>query len=129
MDFDMLFDALGTFGDRSWPDAAFIIEKGVEKDKEGKTLSKYRHLPHHSKGVKSSTEHGSVDLPHLRNALARANQVKPVKEAAASYRSRAVAHLNRHANALLKTRKGKAGYEEVQALFEEFKIPFEKGEE
>lgn len=117
MDKSELFDAMdeatyeftsGKFGDRSFPDASFIIERGAEKDDEGKTLQKFRHLPHHNKNAKSSTQNSSVDLPHLRNALARVNQVKPVKEGAASYRSRAQRHLNAHANALLKTRKEKA---------------------
>jgi hypothetical protein len=99
--------AQGLFGDRSWPDAAFVVEKGAEKDEKGRTLQKYRHLPHHSKSVKKATEHGTVDLPHLRNALARVNQVKPVKEGAAAYRKRAQSHLSRHANKLLKTRQEK----------------------
>jgi hypothetical protein len=92
------------YGDASFPDAAFIIEKGAEK-KDGKTVHKFRHLPHHTKGATDPNAHGTVDLPHLRNALARVNQVKPVKESAASYRKRALAHLDRHANKLLKTRK------------------------
>lgn len=131
MDSEKFFDSIkesaekiakALFGDRSWPDAAFVVEKGAEKDDQGKTLQKYRHLPHHSKGVKSATEHTTVDLPHLRNALARVNQVKPVKESGAGFRKRASAHLNRHANALLKTRKGKADYEEIQALCKEYSI-------
>lgn len=93
------------WGDRTFPDAAFIVEKGAEKDESGKTLQKYRHLPHHKKTVKSSTENGSVDLPHLRNALARVSQVNPVKEDASGFRSRAKTHLLRHAKALLKTHK------------------------
>ena len=110
------------YGDKSFPDAAFIVEKGAEKDESGKTLQKYRHLPHHTKSATDPNAHGTVDLPHLRNAFARVNQVKPVKEAAASYRSRAQSHLNRHANALLKSRKGKADYEEVKAICKEFNV-------
>ena len=46
------------------PDSAFLyVESG---DKDDKSL---RHLPYKSK-------EGSVDLPHLRNAIARANQIK-----------------------------------------------------
>jgi hypothetical protein len=107
MDFDKLFEALSVFGDKSFPDAAFMVEKGAEKDKEGKTLQKFRHLPHHKKTVKSPTENGSVDLPHLRNALARANQVKPVKENATTFRKRSMSHLQTHAKALLKSYKSK----------------------
>jgi len=96
------------FGDRSFPDASFVVEHGAEKDENGKTLQKFRHLPHHSKNAKSSTENGSVDIPHLRNALARVNQVKPSKESASGFRSRAKKHLEAHARALLKTHKSEA---------------------
>lgn len=121
----------GKFGDRTFPDAAFVIENGAEKDEKGKTLQKYRHLPHHNKGVKSATENGSVDLPHLRNALARVNQVKPVKESVSSFRSRASSHLRRHAKTLLKTYKEKASaatqrLEKIRLLCEEFKVEIEE---
>src|SRR5690242_12339367 len=51
------------------PDSSFAyIEAGGEKDKEGKTVPRsLRHLPY--KGAD-----GAVDLPHLRNALARVQQ-------------------------------------------------------
>jgi len=68
------------FANRSFPDAAFIVEKGAEKAKDGKAKAEFRHLPHHEKNVKSSTENSSVNLSQLRNALSRVNQVKPVKE-------------------------------------------------
>ncbi len=135
MDNEKLFDYLqdaaeqlteALFGDRSWPDAAFIIEHGAEKDENGKTLQKYRHLVHHSKTATSPTDNGSVDLPHLRNALARCNQVKPIKESAAGFRKRARAHLDKHANVLLKTRKEQADYDQIKALFDEFNIEIEK---
>jgi hypothetical protein len=53
------------------PDSAFFyIETGGEKDEEGKTKPRsLRHLPY-------KDETGKVDLPHLRNAIARAPQVK-----------------------------------------------------
>ena len=108
MDFDKLFSSLSeTWGGRSWPDAAFVVEQNAAKDKSGKTLQKFRHLPHHKKTVTSPTDNGSVDLPHLRNALARSGQVKPVKESAASFRKRAQSHLQTHAKSLLKTYKSK----------------------
>lgn len=52
------------------PDSAFII---IEPDyKNGKTDNKNaRHLPY-------KDDKGKVDLPHLRNALARCNQLVPV---------------------------------------------------
>ena len=48
------------------PDSAFaVIEPGGSKDSEGKTIPRsLRHLPYKDKN-------GNVDLPHLRNALAR----------------------------------------------------------
>ena len=67
------------------PDSAFAyIEPGGKKDKEGKTTPRsLRHYPHHDKD-------GKVDVPHLRNALARAAQ-NP------STGKKALAHLKRHA--------------------------------
>ncbi len=108
--------AIALFGDRSWPDAAFLVEKGAKKDDAGKTLQAYRHLPHHNKNVKSPTENTSVDIPHLRNALARVNQVKPLIENKVGFISRAKSHLEAHAKALLKTRKEKASMKEVKEL-------------
>ena len=96
------------YGDKSFPDAAFIVEKGAEKDDKGKILQKYRHLPHHTKSATDPMANGTVDLPHLRNALARVNQVEPVKEAAVSFRKRAASHLQRHAKALLESYKSKS---------------------
>jgi len=116
--------AEAAFGDASFPDAAFLVEHGAEKDKSGKTLSKYRHLPHHNKNVQSPTENSSVDLPHLRNALARVSQVKPVKEDGAGFVSRAQAHLQRHAKALLKSNKAEI-CAEAQLICKEFNISLE----
>ena len=79
----------------SLPDAAFAIVYT-----KGKT--KIRKLPHHNKNVKSPTENSSVDIPHLRNALARVNQIK---DTPASIVSKAKTHLENHAKALLKTHK------------------------
>jgi hypothetical protein len=93
-----------SYGDASWPDAAFIVEKGAPKE-DGRTVHAYRHLPHHKSSVKSPTENGSVDLPHLRNALARAGQVKPKQESKDSYVARAKAHLSAHARVLLKSHR------------------------
>lgn len=77
------------------PDAAFAyIESGGKKDSDGKTTPRsLRHLPHHNENVKSSTEKGSVDLPHLKNALARVSQTK----LPASAKAKAEAHLKAHA--------------------------------
>lgn len=93
------------------PDAAFaIIESGGKKDKDGKTEPRrLRHLPHHTDNVKSPTENSSVDLTHLRNALARAPQMK----LSGALKKRAISHLEAHAKELLKTRKAKEGREEL----------------
>lgn len=53
------------------PDSSFAyIEKGGKKDKDRKTVPRsLRHLPYKDAS-------GKVDLPHLRNAIARAPRVK-----------------------------------------------------
>ena len=54
-------------------------------------------MPHHGTAVKSAGENKSVDLPHLRVALARVNQIS----ASDAVKSRARAHLEAHAKELL----------------------------
>lgn len=53
------------------PDSAFMyIEDGGKKDDEGKTAPRsLRHLPY-------KNHEGNIDLPHVRNALARLDQVE-----------------------------------------------------
>lgn len=100
----------------SLPNAAFAaVEKGYS---EGKNKSA-RHLPHHSKGVKSATENSSVDLPHYKNALSRVNQIKSVlgTESDSSLRKKAAAHLEKH-RSVLKTSKANFSKFEL-ALWEE----------
>lgn len=93
-----LFSRLFSRGDKaewttayinSLPDSAFaVIEPGGKKDGEGRTTPRsLRHLPHHDAD-------GAIDMPHLRNAMARMNQTMP-----AEMRGRAAAHLKRHASA------------------------------
>lgn len=101
-------DAYEAFGDASFPDAAFIVEKGADK-KAGKSVQKFRHLPHHRKSATDPADNKSVDIPHLRNALARVAQVKPVSEAKEEFVRRARAHLMKHARALLKSHKEALG--------------------
>lgn len=76
------------------PDAAFAyIESGGKKDESEKTVPRNkRHFPHHNKSVKSGTENNTVDIPHLRNALARVPQ--------SPFGSKAKGHLEAHAKAL-----------------------------
>jgi hypothetical protein len=55
------------------PDSSFaVVEKGGKKNGESKTVPRnFRHLPF-------KKADGSIDLPRLRNALARMNQIKSV---------------------------------------------------
>ena len=77
------------------PDAAFaIILSGGKKDDEGKTTPRtLRKLPHHGPSVNNGSEKASVDLPHLRNALARLPQSKLTR----TEKSKALSHLKIHA--------------------------------
>ncbi|MEM3646545.1 MAG: hypothetical protein QW334_00170 [Thermofilum sp.] len=81
------------------PDAAFAyIAPGGEKDEEGKTKPRsLRYLPHHDKNVKDPDENDTVDIPHLKNALARLPQADIPQDA----KEKAKAHLLKHAKALL----------------------------
>jgi hypothetical protein len=55
-----------------------FVEKTGKKDDSGLTIPKTaRHLPHHPKDGGATGTGGTVDLPHLRNALARVGQVRP----------------------------------------------------
>jgi len=65
------------------PDSAFAyISPGGKKDGEGKTIPRtLRHLPYKNAG-------GQVDLPHLRNALARLSQTNIPQAAKASVLSK-----------------------------------------
>ena len=56
------------------PDSAFALVVKGEKDSEGKTVPRTnRNLPHHD-------ANGKVDLPHLRNAMARVTHTSLSKE-------------------------------------------------
>lgn len=104
------------------PDAAFAyIEPGGEKDEEGKTVPRsLRHFPHHTMDVKDPDEHDTVDLPHLRNALARAPQ--------SPFGEKALPHLRRHAKALgvgeaAEEEKGKKAEDAPEAIQEREEEP------
>ncbi|KKN42119.1 hypothetical protein LCGC14_0716510 [marine sediment metagenome] len=87
------------------PDAAFaIILPGGEKDDDSKTVPRsLRVLPHHTGAVKTGSEHTTLDLPRLRNGLARISQT----DLTDAQRSKAQAHLDRHADEVLPSRGGK----------------------
>lgn len=86
------------------PDVAFaIILDGGKKDEEGKTIPRsLRKLPHHNENVKDSNDSGTVDLAHLRNALARL----PQSNMPSSAKAHAERHLRKHAKIMLKADNG-----------------------
>jgi hypothetical protein len=69
------------------PDSAFaVISKGGTKDDQNKTVPRaLRHLPHHKAD-------GSLDVPHLRNALARLPQTDLSTEEFAEAKRHLCAH-------------------------------------
>ncbi len=81
------------------PDSAFAcILSGGEKDEDGKTTPRsLRKLPHH-------TAEGSVDMPHLRNAMSR----EPQTDMPPAMHSKAKSHLQGHMG-------GKADHEPIEA--------------
>lgn len=83
----------------SLPDSAFIYIEPGYKEGENKNA---RHLPY-------KDDKGKIDIPHLRNALARCNQIKPVlgKVSPAQMRKSACAKANSLAKKHLKSRKTK----------------------
>jgi len=84
------------------PNAAFAVVEPCWR-----TRKDARHLPHHKPSVKNPNENSSIDLPHLRNALARMNQIKAVCPGVSTeaIRARAKRHLIRHAKAVLPSSK------------------------
>lgn len=85
----------------SLPDEAFAyIAPGGKKDEEGKTVPRsLRYFPHHNEKVKDPDDNDTVDIPHLRNALARVPQSNLDDKA----KQEALDHLRKHAEALLPT--------------------------
>lgn len=103
------------------PDSAFAVVEPAYKsdDTENKNA---RHLPHHSGSgdLGKSKSNANIDVTHYRNALARANQVKPVTDSISteSLRSKAASHLARHRD-VLKTVKSKEE-EKVDELLKKY---------
>ena len=101
------------------PDSAFAgVEPGGKKDDEGKTVPRtLRHLPHH-------TADGSLDLPHLRNALARVEQME---DGGPEFKAKCRAHLERHARAEGIGDRGDSGKTLVSlADFNPAEMPFDE---
>ncbi|MEM1564178.1 MAG: hypothetical protein QW161_05870 [Candidatus Bathyarchaeia archaeon] len=101
------------------PDSAFaVISKGGTKDEHGKTVPRtLRHLPHHNAD-------GSLDLPHLRNALARLSQTDLTPEE----RAEAKRHLCAHAKEAGIESEVCSETQEASTQAEE-KLPCEKAKE
>jgi Mu-like prophage I protein len=88
------------------PNSAFLYVEPGSKDSEGKTVPRSkRHLPYKSK-------EGKIDLPHLRNAIARIPQMKGIS-------AELKARLQARARKLLSSAGGKpAMSEEVANAFD-----------
>lgn len=89
----------------SLPNSSFaVIETGYKNDESSKSA---RHLPFKDAG-------GTVDLPHLRNALARANQIKSVlgNDTDGELRARAQRKLAPYAKKYL-NKRGELGMNDV----------------
>lgn len=78
------------------PDSSFAyVESGGTKDKDGKTTPRSkRHLPYKDKD-------GKVDMPHVRNALARLDQTQIPDSAKAGIKSKLQALLEKEASEML----------------------------
>jgi len=82
------------------PDISFaVIEPAYKSGKEKNKNA--RHLPHHGQISKHTLT--NVDKGHLRNALARMNQIQPITDSISTeeLRSRAKSHLIPHAKKVL----------------------------
>lgn len=93
---------------RNLPDAAFAAVF------EATGGTRRRILPHHINTVKSATDNATVDVPRLRNAFARFNQLKSVSK---TVKTKAMAHLQAHADAVLRRDNSDAG---LRAVVDDF---------
>jgi hypothetical protein len=102
--------------EKTLPDSCFLyIEPGGSKDQDGKTVPRsLRHLPY-------KDDNGSIDLPHLRNALARI-------PGATFLTAEQKAQLTKRAQAIL-DKQGKAVVDREQKLLEAEDILARKAEE
>jgi len=89
----------------SLPDSAFAaIEPAYPEKTQDKNA---RHLPHHNGegDLGKEKSNANLDLSHYKNALARVNQIKPISDSisAEDLQKKAMAHLERHKDALEKS--------------------------
>ena len=120
LDFEKMMAVWTTAYVNDLPDSAFaVIMPGGEKDKEGKTTPRsLRKLPY-------KDGNGKVDVAHLRNALARAPQMKGVS---ADQKARAITHLKSVAKKFLPTYK-ESSEDKKMSEEEENKSPCEESKE
>ena len=99
------------------PNAAFAVVEPGYKEGDNKNA---RHLPHHTKNVQSATEDSSVDEAHLRNALARMNQIQAVLDGVSTeaIRAKAKSHLVGHAKRMGIGDWGKSADDVIRALID-----------
>ncbi|OHD18509.1 MAG: hypothetical protein A2Y38_13910 [Spirochaetes bacterium GWB1_59_5] len=102
------------------PPAAFAMHY---QDAKGNEQHK---LPHHINTVASPSDNASVDVPRLRNALARINQT----DGPASARAEALAHLRAHAKDLLSSSESNKALGEIDVALRKIdqEIIMEKNE-
>lgn len=103
---------------RDLPAAAFAAPFSEDGDFK-RSKSK---LPHHINTATSPTSNTTVDVPRLRNALARFNQTD-FGGFPAGTKERAKAHLDTHAKALLKTDKSRASQDAVMLFINSDRVP------
>jgi len=89
----------------SLPDSAFaVIEPAYPEKSEDKNC---RHLPHHNGegDLGKEKSNANLDLPHYKNALARASQIKSVTDSISTedLQKKAISQLERHKDALEKS--------------------------
>jgi len=121
------------WGDSSFNDSCFLIERGATKSPNPKTEhmveTRFRHLPHHVKTATDGLSDSTVDIPHLRNALAREPLVKVLVEDSVGFHARAKSHLEKHAKNLLKTyQKSSAEFKEIETICKEFNITLDEAD-
>lgn len=83
--------------------AAFFSGEDGQYEEGGEFRVSKSKLPHHVNSVTNPNDNDSVDIPRLRNALARFNQVD-WNEFPEGTRTKTRAHLERHADSILASR-------------------------
>jgi|SRR5215831_6015070 len=94
------------------PDSCFLyIESGGKKDSDGKTTPRsLRHLPYKNAS-------GSIDLPHLRNAIARIPQMKGISDSLkSSLQAKARRLLGGKNKSMAEDEETKAAYDKLTEL-------------